>query len=302
MTPDHYSNGGAYHNDHRRQRTVSYTLGIMSHRNTRRAMATTTTQARRQRRASITSSSTVDLSSNDNDNYSAVDDISDDEDDDEDDVFAVEEQAIMGESSPSDASTPRPHADAFDGWANDGFNEDVSYEDNDDDSDSMVSNDAADDTVWNGIKSDSSDMNGEDFLQLEAELASQRRVRFNVPSDDSSTESTEDDHAGMYPDIFVDQSTLDPSFRRKIEDEQDGSSDSESFWDNTALYSEQFINDSDADELDGTFGEANVSLADYQTLGHDAPASTATAPDSDEDDDLDGYESELLQRVAGTDR
>lgn len=206
----------------------------------------------------------------------------------------------MGESSPSPPSTPRPH---FHGRDYDGTNDDDSYDDNDDEEEEEESGSVAqepsdDDASWNGIKSDSADLHGDDFLSnLEVHITTQRRVRFNVPTDDSSSESTEDDdHAEMYPDIFVDQSTLDPSFRRQIENEQDESSASDSFWDHTALYNEQLDNDSDAEDL---FGKAGAARAFQEVVDNGFAASPATNADLDGANDLDGYESEYCQHATG---
>lgn len=272
----------------------------MAKRNARKAAPATAVKGTgRARRASISSTSTFDLSSNDN--YSGVDDISDDEDDDEDDVFAVEEQAIMGESSPSPPSTPRPHD--HNNWAHAGANDDDSdssnNDANDDESDGSVAGHEAsdeDDASWQGIQSDNPELNAElnpdELFNFDDHVATQRRVRFNVPTDDSSDESTEDDHAGMFPDIFVDQSTLDPSFRRQIENEYDESSASDSFWDHTALYNDRLDDESDADIGFGDASALHIPLTDDQT----PLDSTSLDPDFGDFDnhDLDGYECESL--------
>ena len=277
----------------------------MSNRNSRRAAPAAAVKVAKGRRASVAStSSTFDLSSNDNDNYSGVDDISDDEDDDEDDVFAAEEQAIMGEDTPSPGSTPRPHAESTEDWLNDGDHEEDEddYDEDLDESNSVTANDHTDDSgSWEGIPSDVPELPVDSLFDQESEHVSHRRVRFNVPSDDSSSDSTEDDddHGEWYPDIFVDQSSLDPSFRRQIEKEQDESSASDSFWDHTALYHGD--DESEAGDLD-----VQIIKDESPVLGEAAPAVNASndvAPlfrQQDLDEELDGYESKSCQFAGHT--
>lgn len=274
----------------------------MSNRNPRRAAPAASPKATKGRRYSVAStSSTFDLSSNDNDNYSGVDEISDDEDDDEDDVVAAEEQAIMGEDTPSPGSTPRPQGKTIPHWSPDEDHEDEDDEDDndfDDDHDetnSLTAQDHTDDSAsWAGIQSDEPELPVENFFARESEHMPTRRVRFDVPSDDSSSESTEDDnHGEWYPDIFVDQSSLDPSFRRQIEREQDESSASDSFWDHTALYQGDQEAHSESGDLD------------VQITKEESPVKTKPEPEAHElanaaplyrledlDEDLDGYECE----------
>jgi hypothetical protein len=277
----------------------------MSNRNSRRAAPAAAVKVAKGRRASVAStSSTFDLSSNDNDNYSGVDDISDDEDDDEDDVFAAEEQAIMGEDTPSPGSTPRPHAESTEDWLNDGDHEEDEddYDEDLDESNSVTANDHTDDSgSWEGIPSDVPELPVDSLFDQESEHVPHRRVRFNVPSDDSSSDSTEDDddHGEWYPDIFVDQSSLDPSFRRQIEKEQDESSASDSFWDHTALYHGD--DESEAGDLD-----VQIIKDESPILGEAAPAVNASndvAPlfrQQDLDEELDGYESKSCQLAGHT--
>ncbi|KAF4122255.1 hypothetical protein GMORB2_7247 [Geosmithia morbida] len=276
----------------------------MTNRNARKAAPASAAKgtASRKRRVSVSSTSTFDLSSNDN--YSGVDDISDDEDDNEDDVFAVEEQAIMGEASP--ASTPRPHT-SFNGWVHNASDQDDSSNDDDDGDDADDDDDNEDDdengsiaaheptdededdnASWQGIKSDSADLNAEELFNVDVEIPTQRRVRFNVPTDESSDESTEDDHASMFPDIFVDQSTLDPSFRRQIENEYDESSASDSFWDHTALYNDGLDDESDTEKV---YSGLHTPFTEDQTPVVSSTTLDPTFGDMD-NIDLDGYETD----------
>jgi len=267
----------------------------MSHRNGRQAAPATATKGVQGRRVSVASSSTFDLSSADNDNYSGVDDISDDEDNEED-VFAAEEEAIREEaSSPSSPPTPRPHSGHVDEWMHDDDNE--SDDDNDDESGSFAANENSDDDVsWAGITSDPADLPTSDFFDHQSPFENPRRVRFDVPSDNddgSSSDSTEEDHALLYPDIFVDQSTLDPSFRRQIENEADESSASDSFWDHAAHYGGYFEEES---EFEGfatpTAGDAMPPPTDPWVSENPLGSFPLEGNDVEDANDLDGYESD----------
>jgi hypothetical protein len=153
------------------------------------------------------------------DGYEGVDDITDDSDGEEPDVEAAEAQLIIEEDDDS-LPNPRPAKDG-------------------------------DEVSWNGFDDDQEVLGDEqpyfDEHMARAANASQatllptsdteldiRRVRFDL-SDSSSTMSDDDDYGDEYPwpEPFVDQSRLDPSFRRQIEDDRDedrASSDG-GFWD-----------------------------------------------------------------------
>lgn len=163
------------------------------------------------------------------DDYAGVDLISDSEED-EPDVEVVEEQAII-ESAEDDGdddsvSTPRPSVEDDDQSNWDGFSVDGSQDVLGDDlhffDDHMARMHAPDHdteaTVWAS-------------RNMTSGSPEPRRVRFNL-SDSSSTASDNDDL--LYPDLFMDQDSLAPSFRRKIEnddDEGNASSDDGSYWD-----------------------------------------------------------------------
>jgi hypothetical protein len=228
-----------------------------------------------------------------------VDDISDDEDNEED-VFAAEEEAIREEaSSPSQPPTPRPHSGHLDEWMHDDDNE--SDDDNDDESGSPAANENSDDDVsWAGITSDPADLPTSDFFDYQSPFENTRRVRFDVPSDDddgSSSDSTEEDHALLYPDIFVDQSTLDPSFRRQIENEADESSASDSFWDHNAHYGGHLEGES---EFDGfptpTAGDAMPPPSDPWVSENTLGTFPLDGNDVEDANDLDGYECESCRK------
>ncbi len=165
----------------------------------------------------------------------------------------------------------------------------------------MVFNEPSDDELsWAGIDVEPNDLSASDFFEAQTQNDNTRRVRFNVPYDDdddgSSTDSTEDDHAGMYPDIFVDQSTLDPSFRRQIENELDDSSASDSFWDHTALYNGYFENDSELD-----FGDSLDAAAAVTSTLNSRQATPVPDPQPIEGiedfKELDGYESRFYDTL-----
>ncbi|CAH0039471.1 unnamed protein product [Clonostachys rhizophaga] len=196
------------------------------------------------RRDSDTSSSSFDLS--DEGGYSAVEDISDSEDDDEEDVNAAEEENILTQviPSPSPASTPRPTTE--------NTYEDDSSDDNPiegiDESGSVIFNEDADDNVsWHGIVSEKDSDLGQD-TDIGSVSKIDRHVRFALPSDsDSDSTDTEDDYGGMYSDIFVAQTQLDPNFRREVELDPDDSSGSEGFWDYGQYFGDQ--RESEAEEI-----------------------------------------------------
>ncbi|KAI0009698.1 hypothetical protein F4779DRAFT_357562 [Xylariaceae sp. FL0662B] len=173
------------------------------------------------------SSSSLDLS--DEEGYSGVEDISDSEDDDEEDVNAAEEEHILTrELRHVVRSSPSPRPDDEDEQGDDEEDDEDTYESDDDDVDESGS--------WDGIVSDPDGANPRDDRTTETEDTNiERRVRFDIPdeSDGDSTETDDDLDQGFFPDIFVDKSTLDPSFRREIEHDPDpyDSSNSEAYWD-----------------------------------------------------------------------
>lgn len=248
------------------------------------------------RRASDSSS----LGLSDDDGYSAVDDISDSEDDDEDDVNAVEEENILIEVK-RPARAPRPQPVASDG-DDDGEDEEGDQgqggdDDEDDDDHGLVRFGAAnadDIASWAGIVSEPDGSQVSDLYDepntFAADATVARHVRFDVPSSDSdSTDTDEDDHGDLFPDIFVAQNSLDPAFRREIEHDPDESSGSGSFWDFSGQYEEQ--RDSDAEDVVHELGDNNdTPTATPRPAAAETP--TPSAPSYEESLELDGYESE----------
>ncbi|KAH6619108.1 hypothetical protein B0J18DRAFT_234893 [Chaetomium sp. MPI-SDFR-AT-0129] len=181
--------------------------------------------ARAPKRRDSVSSSSLGLS--DDSGYSGVEDLSDSEDDDEDHVFAAEEEHIITNARRKRASDPPRSL--------------VEDDDDDDDDEAEVEDvDVVGDAAsWAGFSSDNDDLIPAEPVSLDllnqVSVTPSRHVRFiGVPDSDSDSTTSEtseiDDIHGFFPDIFVEQSSLDPRFRREIEDDDDTSSNG-SFWD-----------------------------------------------------------------------
>lgn len=217
-------------------------------------------------------SPTPDL--DDDDGYSAVDDISDSEDDDEESVDAVEAEHIIDESRSGNSRSPRPQSNT------------VNKEDDGDDEDDDEDNEEANDDAWNGLASESDETSSSDAQGLgvaaAAPIVVERHVRFvDVPSSDSDSTDTDDDHTDLFPDIFVDKGSLDPAFRREIEHDNDHLY-SASFWDCLDPYTPS---ESDNDLNNPT--PASTPVASQ------APTIVSTpVPIRSDSPELDGYECE----------
>ncbi|KYK56405.1 uncharacterized protein DCS_03405 [Drechmeria coniospora] len=273
-------------------------------RNVRQKYPSTLARPPNRRRGSD-SSSCFDLS--DDDGYSAVEEVSDSEDDDEEDVNAAEEENILTEATVGPAHAPRPQlvpvVDGDDDEDDDDDEEEVEEEDDEDDDDDGDDDDEDDDdqdgqhqlgdadesTSWAGIVSEVeavSDLYPEPNA-FASDVAVERHVRFDVPSSDSDSTDTEDDHGDLFPDIFVSQNSLDPSFRREIEHDPDESSGSGSFWDFNGQYDER--QDSDAEEVIRELLDDETPRATSKVAQLDP---TPFTPAFEENLELDGYESE----------
>jgi hypothetical protein len=175
-------------------------------------------------------SSSIDLS--DESGYSGVEDVTDSEDDDEDHVFAAEEEHIISVSRKRSLVPPRPLIEEDDDA------DESEADEEEEEAEAEAEEDPADDSAsWDGIVSDHdefvpADSLATDLLDRIAAIPVERHVRFEgVPdsdSDDTTSETSEIND--FFPDIFVEQSALDPSFRREIEDDDETSSNG-SFWD-----------------------------------------------------------------------
>lgn len=265
-------------------------------RNIRQKYPAAAAKAQKRRRDSDTSSS-LDLS--DEEGYSAVEDISDSEDNDEEDVIAVEEEMILTEGLPKPPEAPRPLSD------DDAEEEDAGNDDDDDDDDDDEDDDAeeeaededdgdADNASWAGILSEVDD--GQDFYQDPNAFASdpvvERHVRFDVPDSDSDSTETEDDHADLFPDIFVSQNALDPAFRKEIEHDPDESSGSNSFWDYHGHYEEEEGEDSESDAEEVVRQLSEDDNASVMPVAAPLGAVESFTPTFEESLELDGYECE----------
>ncbi|KAI8304717.1 hypothetical protein K4K61_005921 [Colletotrichum sp. SAR11_59] len=244
------------------------------------------------RRDSVTSSSSFNLS--DDDGYSAVEDISDSSDDDDEDVVAAEEEHILHEVlPPSISSSPRPPIVQEEDDEDEDDDDDDQEEDDDEEE---AAADVEDSASWDGIMSDVEESAASDHQHHRSEPV-ERHVRFDVPSSDSDSTDTEDDHADFFPDIFVDQSSLDPAFRREIEndDENDESENSNSFWDYHGDYHGAYDYAPDADsEIEAVIqelGDDDTPIATPMTAGEVSEMPTPVAA-YEETQELDGYETD----------
>lgn len=255
---------------------------------------------------SSTSSSSLDLS--DDGGYSGVEDISDSADDDEEDVDAAEENHIVRrELQPGNSGSPRPQATAHHKHQADGDDEEEEQDEEDDDDGGEADNeedDAADIEAaaeadfddagsWDGIVSDVDETASSDN-HATPHRVHERHVRFvDVPSSDSDSTEDDDDHADFFPDLFVDQNTLDPSFRREIErDDDDASStNSGSFWDFHGVYELNPTNDAQVQAIIQELEDDNTPVATPFPLQDAAEVLPAHQPSRDVQE-LDGYETD----------
>jgi hypothetical protein len=223
----------------------------------------------------------------DDDGYSAVEAISDSEDDDEDNVDAAEEEHIINHElrDSYSSSSPRPRSS--------GDEEEVDDDASEEDDAGNADADVDDSTSWNGFVSEGDENSSPDTPQQDTTQV-QRHVRFaDVPSSDSDSTETEDDNADFFPDLFVDQSTLDPAFRREIEHDEDDSSNSSAFWDfHGPLYTYGIARESGIDHAGRSLSEDDTPMA-TPVASQDPSALVALSGDSQ---DLDGYECELEPR------
>lgn len=259
-----------------------------------------------QRRDSTSSlSSAPNLS--DEDGYSAVEDVPDSDDDEDEHVFAAEAEHFRSLKRHNTAhSSPRPirEADNEDQDNEKGANEDSSGDDMTDDGDFMGEDFSPDDGSSVLASSSTEDATGLDAALGESfDQPPERHVRFTgVPDTDSESDETEDDHDDIFPDIFVPQSALEPSFRREAErDDDDADSySSDTYWD---FFGHHEMNP--FGEQDDSHGVSNnqpnsaafqASFEQGSNIGNDDSGPQPAAevnPSDDEDASSDGYESEL---------
>ncbi|EAQ87130.1 hypothetical protein CHGG_03749 [Chaetomium globosum CBS 148.51] len=236
-------------------------------------------------------SSSLDLS--DDSGYSGVEDVTDSEDDDED-VFAAEEEHIINASRKRALDPPRPLVADEDDDA-----DEESEADEEDEAEPEEADPADDSASWDGFSSDHDELLPahpvtRDLLD-QVSITPGRHVRFvGVPDSDTDSTTSEtsevSDMNGFFPDIFVEQSALDPMFRREIEDDDETSSQG-SFWD--------FHNGSQ--EIAARRAEDEAAVRDFDLdidslatpRPNDPPIDmSATVVNTAEVQDLDGYETD----------
>jgi hypothetical protein len=234
-------------------------------------------------------SSSLDLS--DESGYSGVEDVTDSEDDDEEHVFAAEEEHIITNASRKRSSVPpRPLVEDDDDDA-----DEESEADEEDEAEAEAVDADDDSESWNGISSDHDELIPAEPLTSDlfdrASTTIERHVRFaGVPDSDSdSTTSETSDINDFFPDIFVEQSALDPTFRREIEDDDETSSNS-SFWDFHSASQELVGQDSDEE---GAAQDADLTPLATPRPSHPPTEVSTPVPISAEVQELDGYESEF---------
>jgi hypothetical protein len=258
-------------------------------------------------------SSSLNLTDDDDEGgYSGLEDISESDEDDDDHVNAVEEEHLITQvvrKVPPVPARPQDFGEDADDAA-DAEDEDAAEEEEDEDEDDDDDDDEEDDdegsyhegtASWEGIATDEDfdTAHQDNHFILQEEVVTpvpERHVRFTgVPDSDSdSTTSDPDDVGDFFPDIFVEQSSLDPAFRREIERDDEDSSNSGSFWD---FHSSQ-------DPWAESDDDANVGLhAAVNKFEDNTPTATPLAsevttavcsPISGIVQELDGYESELF--------
>jgi hypothetical protein len=274
-------------------------------RNVRGKPAPTKTPPPAKRRLSNTSSSLSDLS--DDDGYSAVEEISDSED--EEAVNAAEEEhmitaarkraGVNGSTRPLDDGESDDSEVSSDDDEEDGDDEAALFEEEDEDEQSDDDNSGS--GSWNGVSSEADDTAASRRPSTAGFLidtpAIERRVRFAGVSDsdsDSTTTDLSNDHNDFFPDIFVEQDSLDPRFRREIEyDPDDTNGASGTFWDIEGIYNHMTQQSAfaDDDESDSGTTPTTTPMTSQQVSGVSTPVQSSPV------EELDGYESELMSEM-----
>jgi hypothetical protein len=270
-------------------------------RNARQKLPAARAPKPKRRRVSDTTTSSSSLDLSDDGGYSAVEEISESEDDDEEHVVAAEEEHII--THEAHRGQPRslpPQQDVEDDADED---DDDDEEDDEDENTGVPEHAVVDDedeedddgdevASWDGILSDGEGAAPAGSYMLDPNVANvERHVRFTgVPDSDSdsTTSETSEDIGGFFPDIFVEQASLDPAFRREIEYDPDESSASgDSFWD----FGSQDRLDVDSDDELTPQGLNDGSPTPTPTVSQ-PPTEASTPVASGVVQELDGYESE----------
>jgi hypothetical protein len=188
---------------------------------------------RRKTKVSVTS---------DDDDYDAVDEISD-SDEDEPDVIKAEEQAIIEHPYSEDEGPPSPRPLECDESSWEGFEDSPLQQTFFDDHMARGQEPDLDTTSWNAPAVVSSDTDS---------TVTPRRVRFNL---DASDDDSEIDFR-EYPDPchFLDQASLNPKCRRRIEQDNDEVSIDGGHWDWDESESSHTQSDGAGNESDSSSG------------------------------------------------
>lgn len=262
------------------------------------------------RRGSDTSDSdsSIDISDGD-EGYSAVDEISESDDDDEEHVFAAENEHIIS------AASHRGHVGPVQAQQSDDEDADEEEDDDSDDEDEAdetllqdadVGVDVDDSASWDGLSD--GDAGAADFIQDQEDISQvERHVRFTgVPDSDSddTTSDTSENVEDFFPDIFVEQGSLDPSFRREIEyDPDELSSEADSFYDFYPSTTDHASADSDDEFVapavqEDPFNDHSSSVTPTASQMHTALSTPMPSPTrSPSFENMDGYECEFRLSV-----
>jgi hypothetical protein len=247
------------------------------------------------------SSSSLDLS--DESGYSGVEDITDSDEDEEDVEAAEEEHIVSYELQHVARSSPRPNEDE------EGAAEEEDDEDDDGDDEAQEDDegeeyegdddeDAEDHASWDGLPSEPEQDDIDDGVDIQIPTV-QRRVRFDVPEseDEDDTETDEETAYSFFPDLFVDKSKLDPSFRREVD--QNSDDDSDAYWDHygvSTLGPPIEDGSSDFESLMHVVTEDDSTPVATPMTQNDMSTALSTPFASPEKDEvsLDGYQCELM--------
>lgn len=222
----------------------------------------TTAKTRRVSLSSVSVQSSDDSSSSlsdlsDDNGYSDLDNISDDEADEDDEEVSAMEMAYIQDEIPA---TPSKSVTDHQSVADDADAEDG-------DNSTIASN-----LFWD------QDIDVEE----DTTATPHRQVRFDIPDSPSSSSATEDDDDGMFPDIFVPRSQLDPSFRREVDRDPDmWSNGSADLYDNLPYDSQ--TEDYYTDLQDGDINDMMTEAA-FADFDMSAAVNSGTF-DFDDDDD-----------------
>jgi hypothetical protein len=192
----------------------------------------------------------------DDDDYSGVDLISDTEED-EPDVEVAEEQAIIESEEDEDShASPQPEQEDDDAsdWGGFELEDDpgLFFDEQ------MARTNAPD--MYSSATGWIAGQNSGD----ESPTETARRVRFDLSDSDTAVSDIEDN---IFPDIFLDQNSLDPGFRRSIENDRDNDNDDPpsedgSYWD--------FRGDEQETPANTDMDEGNQSESSYGSSGYES--------------------------------